>query len=41
MRRAFREGGGERQGGFEHERKGNADALEFSPIPQVAMTGMA
>jgi hypothetical protein len=34
-----RQGGGEHQRGFEHEGKGNADALDFSLIPEVAMTG--
>src|ERR1019366_1808250 len=34
-----RQGGGGHQDGFENERKGNADALDFSLIAQVAMTG--
>jgi von Willebrand factor type A domain len=34
-----RQGGGAHQNGFENERKGNADALDFSLIAQVAMTG--
>ena len=36
-----RQGGGGHQDGFENERKGHADALDFSLIAQVAMTGAA
>ena len=35
-----RQGGGGDQDGFENERKGNADALDFSLIAQVAMTAV-
>jgi hypothetical protein len=34
-----RQGGGGHQDGFENQRKGHADALDFSLIAQVAMTG--